>query len=265
MLFFTIACGSTIFSKSNFKFENSVWAHTQSLCSVGLPMRQLNFRFFINRVRKVEYFLRLFLRELDCWAILQGLRAALLWEKADWKNSQKPPNPQESLRLFKPQQKKNWDWQKETLLTFLHFSSVAQSCPTLCDPMDCSTPGPPVHHQLLEFTQTHVHWVDDAIQPSHPLSSPSPPALSFPASGPFPVSQFFTSGGQSIGVSASASVLLMNIQDWFPLGWTGWISLLSKGLSRVFSNTTVQKHQFFSAQPSLWSSSHIHIWLLEKP
>ena len=88
---------------------------------------------------------------------------------------------------------------------------------------------------------------------------------SFPASGSFPMSQFFTSGGQSIGASASASVPPMNIQDWFSLGWTGWISLLSKGLSRVFSNTTVQKHQFFSTQLSLWSNSHIHTWLLGKP
>ena len=86
---------------------------------------------------------------------------------------------------------------------------------------------------------------------------------SFPASGAFPMSQQFASGGQSIG--ASASVLLMNIQDWFPLRWTGWISLHAKGLSRVFSNTTVQKHQFFSTQFSLWSNSHIHLWLLEKP
>ena len=85
----------------------------------------------------------------------------------------------------------------------------------------------------------------------------------FPASGFFPMSRLFTSGGQSIG--ASASVLPVNIQDWFPLGWTGLISLLSKGLSRVFSNTTVQKHQFFGAQPSLWSYPHTHTWLLEKP
>ena len=88
---------------------------------------------------------------------------------------------------------------------------------------------------------------------------------SFPASGPFLMSQFFTSGGQSIGVSASASVLSMNIQDWFPLGLTGLISLQSQGLSRVFSNTTVQKHQFFSTQLSLWSNSHIHTRPLEKP
>ena len=86
----------------------------------------------------------------------------------------------------------------------------------------------------------------------------------FPESGFFPVNRYFTSGGQSIGVTASASVLPMNTQDWSPLGWTGWISLLSKGLSRVFSNATIQKHQFFGAQLSLWSNSHIHTCLLEK-
>ena len=86
----------------------------------------------------------------------------------------------------------------------------------------------------------------------------------FPASGCFPVSQFFASGGQSIGISASTSVLPMNIQDWFSLALTGWISLLSRGLSRVFSHTTVQKHQIISVQPSLWSKSQIHTWLLEK-
>ena len=87
----------------------------------------------------------------------------------------------------------------------------------------------------------------------------------FPASGSFPMSQFFTSGGQSIEASASASVLPMNIQDWFPIGLTGLIFLLSKGLSRVFFNTTVQKHQLFGAQLSFWASSHIHTWPLEKP
>ena len=106
----------------------------------------------------------------------------------------------------------------------LQFSSFAQLCPTLFDPRDCSTPGLPVHHQLPEFTQTHVLWLGDAIQPSHPLSSPSPPAFNLSQhQGFFPMSQFFTSGGQSIGVSASTSVLPMNIQDWFPLGWIGWI------------------------------------------
>ena len=90
----------------------------------------------------------------------------------------------------------------------VQFSSVAQSCPTLCDPKNCSTPGLRVHHHLPEFTQTHVHRVRDAIQPSHPRSSPSPPApQSLPASESFPISQFFTSGGQSIGVSALASFL----------------------------------------------------------
>ena len=129
------------------------------------------------------------------------------------------------------------------------FSSVAQLCPTLCDPMNHSTPGLPVHHQLPESTQTHVHWVSDAIEPSHPLPSPSPSALSL--SQHHQMSQLFAWGSQNIGVSAAASVLPMNIQDWSPSGWTDWISLQSKGLSRVFSNTTVQKHQFFSAQLSL--------------
>ena len=122
-------------------------------------------------------------------------------------------------------------------------SRVCSSCPTLCDPMDCSMAGLPVYHQPPESTQTHVHLIGDAIQPSHPLIPFSSCLQSFPASGSFPISQFFASGGQSIG--ASASVLPVNIQDWLPLGWTGWISLQSKGLSRVFSNTTVQKHQFF--------------------
>ena len=146
------------------------------------------------------------------------------------------------------------------------FSSVAQLCPTLCDPMNRSTPGLPVHHQLPESTQNHVHRVGDAIQPISSSVVPfSSCPQSFPALGSFPMSQLFTWGGQSIGVSASASVLPMNIQHWSPLGWTGWISLQSKGRSRVFSNTTVQKHQFFGPQPSSQSNSHVHTWPLEKP
>ena len=108
--------------------------------------------------------------------------------------------------------------------------------------MDRSTPGLPVHHQLQEFTQTHVRWVSDAIQPSHPVIPFSSYLQSFPASGSFQMSELFTSGGQSIAVSVSTSVLPMNTQDWSPSGWTGWISLQSKGLSRVFSNTAVQKY-----------------------
>ena len=142
------------------------------------------------------------------------------------------------------------------------FSSVTQSCPTLGHPM---TPGLPVHHQLLKLAQTHVLWAGDAIQPSHPVVPFSSYLQSIPASGSFPVRQFFASGGLRIKVSASASVLPMNTQDWFPLGWTGWISLQSNRLSRVFSNTTVQKHQFFGAQLSLQSNSHIHTWPQEKP
>ena len=151
-----------------------------------------------------------------------------------------------------------------TLVYFL--SSVAQSCLILCNPMDCSTPGLPVHHQLLEFSQTHAHWVSDAIQPSHSLSSPSPSAFNLPQHQCF--FQWASSLHQVaiiLGVSTSASVLPMNMEGWFPLGWTGWISLQSKGLARVFCNTTVQKHQFFTTQLSLQSNSHIHTWLLEKP
>ena len=131
----------------------------------------------------------------------------------------------------------------EAILVF-QFSSVAQSCLTLCNTMSCSTPGLPVYHQLLESTQTHVHGVGDTIQPSHPHPTIVPFSScpqSFPASGSFPMSQLFAWGGQSIGISASTSVLPTNTQGWSPLGWTGRISLQSKGLSRVFSNTIVHK------------------------
>ena len=138
------------------------------------------------------------------------------------------------------------------LISF-QFSSVTQSCLTLCNCMDYGTPGFLVHHQLPELAQTHVHWVGDAIQPSHPLSSPSPSAFNISQHQGLSlwISSSESSGGQSTRASASASVLPMNIQDWFPLGLTGLIPWQSKGLSRVFSNTRVQKHQFFSAQLSL--------------
>ena len=130
------------------------------------------------------------------------------------------------------------------------FSSVAQSCPTLCGPVNCSTPGLPVHHQLPESTQPmSIKSVMPSVSSSVVPFSSCPQSL--PASGSFPMSQLFASGGRSIGVSASTSVLSMNTQDRSSLGWTGWISLQSKGLSRVFSNTTVQKHQFFGTQLSL--------------
>ena len=132
--------------------------------------------------------------------------------------------------------------------------SAAQSCPTLCDPVDHSMPGFPVHHELLEPAQ----WCHPTI--SHSVVPFSSCLQSFPASGSFPMSQLFAWGGQSIGASALASVLSMNIQGWFPLGLTGLISLQSKGLARFFSNTTVQKHDFFGAQPSLWSNSIHDCW-----
>ena len=131
-------------------------------------------------------------------------------------------------------------------------SSVTQSCPILCNPMDCSMPGFPVHHQLPELAQNQCplsQWCHPAISTFVvPFSSY---LRSFPASGSFQMSQFFKSSGQSTGVSASASVLPMNIQDWFTLGLTALISLQCKGLSRVCSNTTVQQHQLFDTQLSL--------------
>ena len=136
----------------------------------------------------------------------------------------------------------------------------------LFDPLDCSTPGFPVLHYCLEFPRIHVHFVSDAIQPSHPLLTPfsyCPP--SFPASGSFPICCFFASAGQSIGDSTSVSVLPKTIQGWFLLGLTGLISLLSKGLSIVLSSTTIRKHQSFGVHPSLWPNSNICTWLLEKP
>ena len=130
--------------------------------------------------------------------------------------------------------------------------------------MDCSNPSFLALHYLPRFAQTHVHWVGDAIQPSHLPFPPSPPTLNFSQHRDL-FQQVNSSGGQSIGTSASASILPVNIQDWFPLELTSLISFQSKGFSRVFSSTTTQNHQFFGAQPSLWSNSHIHTWLLEKP
>ena len=130
--------------------------------------------------------------------------------------------------------------------------------------MDCNTPGFPfiTKPRLYSNSCPLSRWCHPTTSSSIiPFSSH---LQSFPASGSLPVSQFFTSGGQSIGVSASTSVLWMNIQDWFPLGLTGLISLKSKGLWRVSSSTTVEKHQFFGTQLSSWSNSHIHTWLLEK-
>ena len=156
-----------------------------------------------------------------------------------------------------------WYWYK--MKYSVQFSSVAQSCPTLCDLWIVARPGLPVHHQLPEFTQTHVHRVSDAIQPSHPLSSPSPSAPNPSQHQSLPMSQLLEWGGQGIGVSALASFPPKNTHGWSPSEWAGWISLQSKGLSRVLSNTTVQKHQLFGTQLYSQSNSQIHTWLLEKP
>ena len=147
------------------------------------------------------------------------------------------------------------------LVQYIQFSSVAQSCPTLCDPLDCSMPGLPVHHSSWNYSNSCPlsWWCHQTI------SSPVVPFClqSFPAAGPFPISRPFILGGQRIG--ASASVLPMYIQGWLPLGLTGLIFLLSKRLSRDFCSTIIRRHQFFSTQPFILSSSHIHTWPVEKP
>ena len=150
------------------------------------------------------------------------------------------------------------------MTTQVQFRSVQLSCSVVSDSMrphesqhtrpPCPSPTPGVHSDLRPLSQ----WCHPAIlYPAIPFSC----LQSFPASGSFPMSQLFTSGGQSVGASASTSVFLMNTQHWFPLGLIGLISLLSKGLSRIFSSTTVQKYQFFGTQLSLWSNSYIHTWL----
>ena len=151
----------------------------------------------------------------------------------------------------------------------IQFSSVQFSRSVMSDSLQphelqharspCPSPTPGVHSNSCPLSQ----WCHPTISSSVVPFSSCPQSL--PASGSFPVSQLFASGGQSIGVSALVLVLPMNTQDWSPLGWTGWISLQSEGLSRVFSNTTVQNHQFFDAQSCLWSNSHIYTWLLDKP
>ena len=151
----------------------------------------------------------------------------------------------------------------------IQFSSVQFSQSVMSDSLQphelqharspCPSPTPGVHSNSCPLSQ----WCHPTISSSVVPFSSCPQSL--PASGTFPVSQLFASGGQSIGVSALVLVLPMNTQDWSPLGWTGWISLQSKGLSRVFSNTTAQKHYFFGAQLFSQSNSHIHTWPLGKP
>ena len=163
-----------------------------------------------------------------------------------------------------------WCLKEDTFFIFILkiqqvlFSSVTQSCPTVSSPWTAACQA------SISITNSQSLLKNMSIlSRCHPTISSSVGPFSrlqfFPASGSFKMSQLFALGGQSIGVSATPSVLPMNIRDWFPLGWTGWISLEAKGLTRVFSNTTVQNHQFSSAQLALLSNSHIHTWLLGKP
>ena len=179
-----------------------------------------------------------------------------------------------ALASFLPKDTQGWSplewtgWISLHFLIIVYVSSVQFSHSVVSDslwphePQHVRPPCPSPTPEVYSNTRPLSRWCHPAISSSvNPFSC----LQSFPASGSFKMSQFFALNGRSIGVSASASVLPMNIQDWFPLGWTGLISLQSKGLARVFSNTTVQKHQFFGAQLCLWSSSHTHTWLLEKP
>ena len=181
-----------------------------------------------------------------------------MWHKSSWRRSTLAPlwsfwvgNPQTGEKLYQRSSCTEVKVLGPTV-EFPAFSSVQSS--VVSDslwPHGCSMPGLPVHHQLLEFFQTHVHWVGDAIQPFHPLSSPSPPTFNLSQhQGLF---KWVSSLHQVAKVLEFQlqPVLPMNTQDWSPLGWTDWISLHSKGLLRVFSNTTVQKYQFFGAQLSL--------------
>ena len=149
------------------------------------------------------------------------------------------------------------DIQSSWPISSVQFSSVAQPGPTLWDPMDCSMPGFPVHHQLPGLTQTHIHWVGDVIQPSHPLCPLLlPPSIFSPSIRVFSKESVLPIRWPKCWSFSFSSSPSDEYSGLIPLGWTGLISLQSKGLSRVFSNTTVQKHQFFGAQLS---------WLLEKP
>ena len=155
------------------------------------------------------------------------------------------------------------------MIKLWYFASVQFSSSVLSDSLrphglkharpPCPSPAPRIYSNSCPLSQWYHPTISSSVVPF------SSRLQSFPASGSFPMSQLFASGGQSIGVSALGSVLPMNTQDWSPLGWTGWTSLQSKGLSRIFSNTTVQKHHFFGAQLSSQSKSPIHTWPLEKP
>ena len=175
------------------------------------------------------------------------------------RKNKNPAHQKQNQRKRKEKEERN--------LTLCSITSVQFSCSVMFNSLwthewqyarpPCPSPTPRVH----TYSRPLSWWCHPTISSSVIPFSSCPQSL--PASGSFPMSQLFTWGGQSIGVSASASVLPMNIQDLFPLGWTGLVSLKSKELSRVFSNTTVQKHQFFDSHPSLWSNSHMPTWLLE--
>ena len=194
---------------------------------------------------------------MDCslpGSCVHGISQARILDRVAISSSSGSSRPRDQTCIFCISYIGNWILYNWATWDDQLINSVAQSCPTLCDPMDCSMPGLPVQHQLPEFTKTHVHWVGDAIQPSLTLSSPSPLPSIFPSIRV--MCQLFPSGGQSSRASASTSVLPINIQDWFPLGLTVWISLQSKGLSRVFSNTTFKSFDLLRSAFFIVQLSH---------
>ena len=248
-------------SISSIAFFSTYWDDHMSFCLFAFNLFILNWE-----IIALQYFLVSAIHQYESTI---GIHMSPPWRPSHLPLTPSHPHTYEHLIFYKEwngiQCRKDslfnkWCWDNCTatckrmklehfLTPLVQFSSVAQSCPTLCDPMNRSTPGLPVHHQLPEFTQTHVHQVSDDIQPSHPLLSPSPPAPN-----PSQHQSLFQWVNSCTGVSALASFLPKKSQGWSPSEWTGWISLQSKGLSRVFSNTTVQKHQWFFTTSATWEA-----------
>ena len=196
------------------------------------------------------------------WVHLQNILTA---RTTQYQTNKQPCQKRDRIPEKILQRRNTVDQYARRTLIITQFSSVTQLCPTIFTSWTaCSTPGFLVHYQHSELAQTQVHRVSEAIQSSHLLLSRSPPTCNFPSIRVLSNESVLRIRGSEYW-NFIFSISLSSIQDWFPLGLTGWISLQCKGRSRVFSNTTLQKHQFFSTQLSLQTNSYIHIWLQEKP
>ena len=196
------------------------------------------------------------------WVHLQNILTA---RTTQYQTNKQPCQKRDRIPEKILQRRNTVDQYARRTLIITQFSSVTQLCTTIFTSWTaCSTPGFLVHYQHSELAQTHVHRVSEAIQSSHLLLSRSPPTCNFPSIRVLSNESVLRIRGSEYW-NFIFSISLSSIQDWFPLGLTGWISLQCKGFSRVFSNTTFQKHQFFSTQLSLQTNSYIHIWLQEKP